>query len=85
MTNGNFAQTSDVCGRVITFLEKYIRAIQRISLINYRNNILRNLGLQFVTLLIRFYSQIPYNKEGLSKIFMDVAKLKTAIAQFGCE
>lgn len=46
-------------------LEKYIKAINRISQTNFKESLLKTLGLQFVNLLIQHYSSITYNKDGL--------------------
>ena len=62
-----------------------MRAIHRINLISYKNNILKNLGLQFCGLLSNYYSSIAYSKDGLSRIFIDIAKYKSLISMFGCE
>ena len=84
MSNINYSQ-GDPTLKLIHFLERYLRVIQRTSLVNYRKNLLKSMGLQLVNELVRFYSQINYNKDGLSKIFMDIAKYKSAVAQFGSE
>lgn len=62
-----------------------MRAINRIGLQLYRNNILKSLGMQFCTLLTDYYAQIPYTEEGLSRIFMDIAKFKPLIGMFCCD
>lgn len=53
-------------------LEKYIKAINRISQINFRESLLKTLGLQFVNLLIQHYCRINYTKDGLGGIYVDV-------------
>lgn len=83
VNSDNMGQPSaEICTKLINLLERYIKQIQKISLNSYKKILLKNLGLQFVNLLIDFYSSIPYTKAGLSKIFMDIAKYKTIISAF---
>lgn len=49
-------------------IEKYVKAINRISQVTYRETLLKTLGIQFVNLLIQHYSSITYTKEGLGKL-----------------
>ena len=70
-----------VCAKVIPFLEKYLRPINKISLVTYRSTLLKSIGLQFMNLLISHYSKINYTKEGLGMIFIDIANYKKIIIQ----
>jgi hypothetical protein len=54
-----------VSTKIYMMLEKYIKAINRITQISYRESLLKTLGLQFVNLLIQHYTSITYNKDGL--------------------
>lgn len=51
-------------------LEKYIKAINRITQISYRESLLKTLGLQFINLLIQHYASITYTKDGLGKFHL---------------
>jgi uncharacterized protein (DUF486 family) len=70
-----------VCAKVISFLEKYLKPINKISLSNYRSTLLKSMGTQFINLLIVHYSKISYTKEGLGLIFIDIANFKKIIIQ----
>ena len=61
-----------------------MRAINRMNLIAYRNSILKSLGMQFCTILTDYYSSITYTKDGLSRLFLDIAKYKSLISMFNC-
>jgi hypothetical protein len=83
--NNDRTPPNETCAHVIDFLNRYTRVIIKITLNNFRANILKTLGLQFVNHIIKYYSQIVYTKDGLSRIFMDIAKYKTIIGQFNNE
>lgn len=64
-------------------MDRYLKVINKIGMHNYRDNMLRILGLQFVNELIRYYSRISYNKEGVGFIFLDIARINAIVKQFG--
>ena len=79
------AQASESRSKLNPYLDRYLRSIGKIQQPTYRQHILKLLGLQLCSMLINFYSNIRYNKEGLAKLLMDVAKYKNLIAMFSCE
>ena len=70
---------------MISFLEKYLRVINRINMTNYRNIIMKGLGNQFINLLIDHFSLIRYQKEGLTALFSDIANFKKIVSQINVE
>ena len=41
--------------------------------------------MQFCSLITDYYASIPYTKDGLSRIFIDIAKYKSVITMFNSQ
>jgi hypothetical protein len=62
ITTNDRIPPNEISTKVIDYLNRYIRVIIKITLNNFRINILKTLGLQFVNHLIKYYSEIVYTK-----------------------